>query len=592
MNSLSTQGENNLTPNLSVEDICLLANSFCEKAHYKKAVDLYESACKLFPNNMALKINLARVKNLLNQALDHPNDIVRDEPYVLDVQSDKYQGLGETLLRTGLKSQAKHIFELSKHTQPRSYRPYYFLGKIHYEDNNHLQAAIELKQARDINPFDLKTLWLLGKAFEAGKNESAALEAFVDGFIVSGEAKSKTKTGFFTKEIKSMLNKISGMTHSMLGQLIASRRKFIESIYREIQEELTEKTPPGGTDPQQWGEYSKQSETSTNQQDAQIFSLLKNHLIFQSLDESQLNKLLKFTSLVSIHEGDFVYHESDPVFGLYFVERGLIQIQKETPHGVLVFNQYGTHQFFGDDAILSGRERFTGAKAMKESDLLFLDKAGLAMMFARDRKLAIHFLWYFWKSLSLQVRQSNTLMTEFFSHASHNPHQTRKIIRPAQVRTTQVEIDKKMEVLQTKGLSSKELSLIARLSNEEVYNQNETIFQEGDLGDRLYIVLEGTVMITKQIPGVGEEALAILKKGDFFGEMALAGADHLRSADAKAQEQGTTLLVINRQILKEILAIDVDSAFQFLTILCRILSQRLLELNEKIYQWKMISGGF
>jgi hypothetical protein len=231
--------------------------------------------------------------------------------------------------------------------------------------------------------------------------------------------------------------------------------------------------------------------------------------------------------------------------------------------------------------------------AIQETDLLFIDKAGLATIFAREKEIAIHFLWYFWKSLSFQIRESNERMTSFFSGS---PEKTRRELLDTKAsgrgRPTHIEIDKKLEVLQTQGLSSTELHLLARFSNEEVYNQGETVFREGEVGDRLYIVLDGSVLISKHIEGTGEEALAVLKKGDFFGEMALIGNNHRRSADARAQEQGTTVLVVTNQAFREILSVDTDSAYQILRILCRILSRRLLEMNEKLYQWRLMSGGF
>jgi hypothetical protein len=55
---------------------------------------------------------------------------------------------------------------------------------------------------------------------------------------------------------------------------------------------------------------------------------------------------------------------------------------------------------------------------------------------------------------------------------------------------------------------------------------------------------------------------------------------------------GTTVLTISRGVLNEILSVDVESAHQFLYILCRILTQRLREINLKIIQWRLMSGGF
>ena len=93
------------------------------------------------------------------------------------------------------------------------------------------------------------------------------------------------------------------------------------------------------------------------------------------------------------------------------------------------------------------------------------------------------------------------------------------------------------------------------------------------------------------IPGVGEEALAVLDRGDFFGEMALIDNEP-RSADAKAHETDATVLSIDRATLNEILSMDPHASLQFLNLLCRMISRRLREINDKIVQWKYMSGGF
>ena len=64
----------------------------------------------------------------------------------------------------------------------------------------------------------------------------------------------------------------------------------------------------------------------------------------------------------------------------------------------------------------------------------------------------------------------------------------------------------------------------------------------------MYVVLEGRVMISKYIPGAGEEALAFLERGDYFGEMALID-NQPRSADAKAHDGGAVVLAIPRDVL-------------------------------------------
>ena len=154
-----------------------------------------------------------------------------------------------------------------------------------------------------------------------------------------------------------------------------------------------------------------------------------------------------------------------------------------------------------------------------------------------------------------------------------------------------VKSEDKVDLFKERGLSAAEMKLLATFSTEEKFREGSMIFREGEKGDKLYIVLDGRVRISKFIPGVGEEALTVLDRGDFFGEMALID-DKARSADAKAHEGDATVLSIDRATLNEILSMDPHAALQFLNLLCRLISRRLREINDKIVQWKYMSGGF
>src|SRR3984885_15998963 len=71
------------------------------------------------------------------------------------------------------------------------------------------------------------------------------------------------------------------------------------------------------------------------------------------------------------------------------------------------------------------------------------------------------------------------------------------------------------------GLPAAYLRRIADIGSEEEHNGATTVFQEGDKGDKFYLILDGAVRISRMVPGMGEEALAVLKGGAYFGEMAL-----------------------------------------------------------------------
>jgi CRP/FNR family cyclic AMP-dependent transcriptional regulator len=125
------------------------------------------------------------------------------------------------------------------------------------------------------------------------------------------------------------------------------------------------------------------------------------------------------------------------------------------------------------------------------------------------------------------------------------------------------------------------LRRIAALGVEEDYDAGALIFKEGDQGDRMYLILSGAVRIGRQLPGVGEEALAILRAGTHFGEMALID-DFPRSADARAHEEPAKLFVIHKKAMEDLLFVDRDLAYDLLWSFVRTLSSRLRETNDKM----------
>jgi len=124
------------------------------------------------------------------------------------------------------------------------------------------------------------------------------------------------------------------------------------------------------------------------------------------------------------------------------------------------------------------------------------------------------------------------------------------------------------------------LRRIASLGLEESYASGALIFKEGAQGDKMYLILGGAVRISRQVPGMGEEALAVLRAGTHFGEMALID-DFPRSADARAHED-CRLFVVRKEDLEDLLFVDRDLAYDLLWTFVRTLSNRLRETNDKM----------
>ena len=140
------------------------------------------------------------------------------------------------------------------------------------------------------------------------------------------------------------------------------------------------------------------------------------------------------------------------------------------------------------------------------------------------------------------------------------------------------------------SLSASELERIEKISTMEAFSRDTVIFREGDPGDRCYVITNGEVRISKFIPNIGEEALAVLKPGDYFGEMALIDK-FPRSAHAIANTD-VAVLAINKADLDKLLIMDRDLGYKLLWAFTKTLSKRLRETNEKLAGFLALSGGF
>lgn len=107
------------------------------------------------------------------------------------------------------------------------------------------------------------------------------------------------------------------------------------------------------------------------------------------------------------------------------------------------------------------------------------------------------------------------------------------------------------------------------------YEEGEVVFGEGDAGDCLYLLCQGSVRISKTGRGGQQETLGFIEAGHFFGEMALIDGQP-RSAQAAATGQPAVLASVNRATFDRILAHAPSSLYMnFL----RSVVQRLRSVN-------------
>lgn len=133
----------------------------------------------------------------------------------------------------------------------------------------------------------------------------------------------------------------------------------------------------------------------------------------------------------------------------------------------------------------------------------------------------------------------------------------------------------KVLVLKSLGIFSETpetiLSELAPLMQEEEAEAGRVLFNEGEIGDCMYIIYKGEVRIHK-----GKVTLAILDEKQVFGELSLLDSE-TRSASATAHTD-CFLFKIDQEPFYELLETRSEVAKGFIKILC----QRLRAQNEKV----------
>ncbi|MBN1959497.1 MAG: cyclic nucleotide-binding domain-containing protein [Deltaproteobacteria bacterium] len=121
-----------------------------------------------------------------------------------------------------------------------------------------------------------------------------------------------------------------------------------------------------------------------------------------------------------------------------------------------------------------------------------------------------------------------------------------------------------------KAIPGEELSEIAAITEEVEYAASQVIFREGDHGDAMYLIVDGSVKVHS-----GEQVFATLGLRQCFGEMSILDAQP-RSATVTACDD-LTLLKIKRDDFADILAEKPEIS----QAIIQVLTRRLRETNRR-----------
>jgi CRP-like cAMP-binding protein len=129
-----------------------------------------------------------------------------------------------------------------------------------------------------------------------------------------------------------------------------------------------------------------------------------------------------------------------------------------------------------------------------------------------------------------------------------------------------------------RGLDSAQFGRIAEISHKETYAADDTIFEQGSTGDKMYVIADGQVEIRVSDGHGGYHSTVYLGRGQIFGEMALLDQGQ-RSASVVACEDGTVVYAISNQDFNALCMADTSIGYVMMRNLAVDLSFKLRHQN-------------
>ena len=129
------------------------------------------------------------------------------------------------------------------------------------------------------------------------------------------------------------------------------------------------------------------------------------------------------------------------------------------------------------------------------------------------------------------------------------------------------------------NLLTTELTMLADLFVAKDYEAGALVFDEGVVGDSMYVIESGSVEVLRKNPQGEYQQIAVLGEKKFFGEMSLIDKEY-RSATVRARESARLLQLSNENL--HIFARNYRNGFTWVVVnIARVLSERLREINRR-----------
>lgn len=130
-------------------------------------------------------------------------------------------------------------------------------------------------------------------------------------------------------------------------------------------------------------------------------------------------------------------------------------------------------------------------------------------------------------------------------------------------------------------LKESELETISKVLIIESFPKGKHIFKEGDPTKGIYLIKKGKVEISKITPDGWKQTLAVLKDGNFFGELSIIEEKKNHGADAVALEN-TELFLFKKEEFEALEQKEPLLILKIMKTIARVASRNVHTMNERL----------
>jgi len=133
----------------------------------------------------------------------------------------------------------------------------------------------------------------------------------------------------------------------------------------------------------------------------------KNTLMFKSFTATQMNELVKISSVKIYDQNQMIFFDNDPANGFFLVQKGKVKIFKMSEDGKeQILHIFGKGEPFGEAAVFSNTDFPANAQTVSKSEIIYIPKKQLLEIFKKDPSIAMNIL----AVLSIRLKEFTKLI--------------------------------------------------------------------------------------------------------------------------------------------------------------------------------------